>query len=47
MVLPLTFYGTPVLREKGATVESGTPEREEFIENMFETTFKNSQKLKR
>ena len=37
MVLPLTFYGNPVLREKGAVVESVTPEVEEFIENMFET----------
>ena len=37
MILPLTFYGNPVLREKGAAVESVTPELEEFIENMFET----------
>ncbi len=37
MVLPLTFYGNPVLREKGAAVESVTPKLEEFIENMFET----------
>ena len=37
MILPLTYYGNPVLREKGALVESVTPELEEFIENMFET----------
>ena len=37
MILPLTYYGNPVLREKGALVKSVTPELEEFIENMFET----------
>jgi peptide deformylase len=37
MALPLTFYGNPVLRKKGAAVESMTPELEEFIDNMFET----------
>jgi peptide deformylase len=37
MVLPLTFYGNPVLRKKGAAVESVTPELEDFIDNMFET----------
>ena len=37
MVLPLTFYGNPVLREQGAVVECVTPELEEFIGDMFET----------
>jgi peptide deformylase len=37
MILPLTYYGNPVLRKKGALVESVTPELEEFIDNMFET----------
>ena len=37
MVLPLTYYGNPVLREKGARVESVTPELEQLIDDMFET----------
>ncbi len=37
MVLPLTYYGDPVLRKKGAVVESVTPELEKLIENMLET----------
>jgi len=37
MVLPLTFYGDPVLREKGAQIENVTPELEKLIDDMFET----------
>lgn len=37
MDLPLTYYGNPVLRAKGATVEAVTPEIEQLIANMLET----------
>lgn len=37
MDLPLIYYGDPVLRAKGATVEAVTPEIEQLIANMLET----------
>ncbi len=37
MVLPLAYYGNPVLREKGEKVRSVTPEIAQLIEDMFET----------
>lgn len=37
MDLPLTYYGNPVLRAKGATVEAVTPEIEQLIADMLET----------
>ena len=37
MILPLAYYGNPVLREKGAKVKSVTPEIAQLIEDMFET----------
>ena len=37
MVLPLTYYGNPVLRQKGEPVECITPELTQLIENMFDT----------
>lgn len=37
MILPLTYYGNPVLRQKGALVEDITPELQELIDDMFET----------
>ncbi len=37
MVLPLTYYGNPVLRQKGDRVETVTPELEALIDHMFET----------
>ncbi len=37
MVLPLTYYGNPVLRQKGEPVESITPELTQLIGNMFDT----------
>ena len=37
MVLPLTYYGNPVLRQKGEPVESITPELTQLIEDMFDT----------
>ena len=37
MVLPLAYYGNPVLREKGTQVESVTPEIAQLIKDMFET----------
>ena len=37
MVLPLAYYGNPVLREKGAKVKSVTPEIAQLIEDMFDT----------
>ena len=35
MVLPLTYFGNPILRQKGAPVPKITPELEQFIEDMF------------
>jgi peptide deformylase len=37
MDLPLTYYGDPVLRAKGETVEAVTPEIEQLIADMLET----------
>ena len=37
MILPIAYYGNPVLREKGTQVESVTPEITQLIEGMFET----------
>lgn len=37
MVLPVVKYGTPVLRKKGARVESITPAIKKLIEDMLET----------
>ena len=37
MDLPLIYYGDPVLRAKGATVEAVTPEIEQLIADMLET----------
>ena len=37
MVLPLAYYGNPVLREKGARVEGVTEELASFVDDMFET----------
>lgn len=37
MVLPLTYFGNPVLRQKGDSVSEITPELEQFIEDMFDT----------
>jgi peptide deformylase len=39
MVLTVVQYGTPVLRQKGARVESVTPKIEQLIEDMLETTY--------
>jgi peptide deformylase len=37
MVLPLTYYGNPVLRQKGEPVDTITPELVQLIEDMFDT----------
>ena len=39
MILPLTYYGNPVLRQKGALIEDITPELQELIDDMFETMY--------
>jgi peptide deformylase len=39
MVLTVVKYGTPVLRQKGARVESVTPKVQKLIEDMLETTY--------
>ena len=39
MVLPITKYGDPVLRRKGARIERVTPEIEQLVANMFETMY--------
>jgi len=39
MILKVVKYGNPVLRKKGARVESITPEVKELIEDMFETMY--------
>jgi peptide deformylase len=41
MILPVVKYGSPVLRQKGANVESITPEIKKFIADMFETMAEN------
>lgn len=37
MILPVVKYGHPVLRQKGARIESVTPEIRQLITDMFET----------
>ena len=37
MVLPLTYYGNPILRQKGEPVEDITPELTQLIQDMFDT----------
>jgi len=37
MILPLAYYGDPVLRAKGVPVEEVTPEIEQLIADMLET----------
>lgn len=37
MILEIVKYGTPVLRQKGAKIESITPEIKQLIADMFET----------
>ncbi len=37
MVLPVVRYGDPVLRKKGAKIESITPEIQQLVADMFET----------
>jgi peptide deformylase len=39
MVLPITQYGHPVLRQKGARVGPITPELSRLIDDMFETMY--------
>jgi peptide deformylase len=41
MILPVVKYGTPVLRQKGARIESVTPEIKQLIADMFETMNEN------
>jgi len=38
MLLPLKYYGDPVLRKKGEQVEKVTPEIKQFIADMLETS---------
>lgn len=37
MILPIVKYGSPVLRQKGARIESITPEIKKLIADMFDT----------
>lgn len=39
MILPVIRYGHPVLRQKGARIESVTPEIKKLIADMFETMY--------
>ncbi len=39
MVLEVTKYGNPVLRQKGARIEKITPEIKQLIADMFETMY--------
>jgi peptide deformylase len=41
MILPVVKYGSPVLRQKGAKIESLTPEIKKLIADMFETMQEN------
>ena len=41
MILEVTKYGNPVLRQKGATIEKITPEIKKLIDDMFETMHEN------
>lgn len=42
MELPIVNYGHPVLRRKGARIETISPEVERLIEDMFETMYEAS-----
>src|ERR1041385_8853811 len=39
MILPITKFGHPVLRQKGDRIETITPEIEALVRNMFETMY--------
>src|SRR6185503_2294653 len=39
MILKVVKYGSPVLRKKGARVESITPEIKKLVADMFETMY--------
>jgi len=39
MILPVTKYGNPVLRQKGARIETITAEIKQLIADMFETMY--------
>jgi peptide deformylase len=39
MVLPVVKYGTPVLRKKGARIDSITPDIKKLIEDMLDTMY--------
>jgi peptide deformylase len=39
MILKVVKYGSPVLRKKGVTIESVTPEVKKLIADMFETMY--------
>src|SRR5215813_2377878 len=39
MILPVVMYGTPVLRQKGARIESITPTIKKLIGDMLETMY--------
>jgi peptide deformylase len=39
MILKVVKYGNPVLRKKGAGIDSITPEIKKLIEDMFETMY--------
>lgn len=39
MILPIVQYGQPVLRKKGARIESITPEVTALIDDMFQTMY--------
>jgi peptide deformylase len=39
MILPVVKYGHPVLRQKGARIDSITPEIKKLIADMFETMY--------
>ncbi len=41
MILPIVKYGSPVLRQRGAKIESLTPEIKKLIADMFETMHEN------
>jgi peptide deformylase len=41
MILPVVKYGSPVLRQKGAKIESVTSEVKKLISDMFETMEEN------
>ena len=39
MILEVTKYGNPVLRQKGAKIETITPEITQLVADMFETMY--------